>query len=578
MFTHTNLPLVACIDYGDGIAIEYLEKARAIAKTFFQNMDQDLRNVILPTDLQSQTTTAASEPPSKPDMNTPQSQFVAYHMNNTASLAAAPSQDSTVGGGGAQSQLKAGMSNGTPIKGKAMPNGHPKVATANGNAVNGKSMSNGLRAAADDPHRNPGEIAIDVLEQFATDILEPLGKTLMDKLGTDLDDLIDLIKHGSMEKFWTLIADAADTVISVVAQFVDGFLKFCEDIVNDIKDLLTEPLEIPFFTELYEFICKLMGYDEDFTLVNAVSFLVSIPMTTFMKIGGFGTIMDHNDIVKMDDPNFAQNLVSTVQGALAGPQMQAVRSVPSKSVHSKAPKTAHLLAASDANVWNPPDAVKYISGIFGVINAVAAMIYNGMDFSFLIPDSPIPLVQSANEDWKKKMKMAFSLIRLVCSAPMPKADVVAQAYEVRWVAWLITNGWRVFINVLKPGSAAPFPPVPDNIEMPSYFEYGGSLGVNVAAVVMAAICDAEDDVSGLTWAGDMVSNTGGTFSSLGKMLAKDVKDGMIKGTNIEGKVVGIPMIYAATFVSLGGNVCSGFNAGGAIVNAATGRNVWVGLL
>lgn len=492
-----------------------------------------MKNAILPKSLQTETPASAAVPPSGPDLNTPQSNFVVYHLNNTTTSAATPAQDDTPNGTANGLEDKASITNGISIKAKA---------TTNGTTTN-------------DTKTNPGEIAIDVLQQFASDVIEPMGRTLMDKLGTDLDALIDLIKHGSMDKLWTLIADAADTVISVIAQFVDGFLHFCEDIVNDLKDLLTQPIEVPFFTELYEFMCQLMGYDEEFTLINSISFLISIPLTTMMKIGGYGTIMDHNDIIGMDDPGFPQKLVSTVQGALQGSQVPAVR-VQNKSLRSSALQTTHLLAENNDG-FEPPEWLQYFSGAFGLCNGGAAIIYNALDFDFL--------VAGRDNDWKKKWKLILAVARLIFAAPMPKANVDAQAYEVRWVAWMIGNGWRIFANALKPGNAVE--PV-----MPPFFENGGSLGVNVATGVMAVVCDARDDVSGLTWAGDVVSNTGSAFSSLGKMLEKDLPPGN------PAIAVGLPMKYAATFVALGGNVCSFVNAGGSFVNAAEGKNVWTGIL
>ena len=537
--------LLDFVNYGDAIAIEYIEKARASAKNFFQNMDQDMKNAILPKSLQTETPASAAVPPSGPDLNTPQSNFVVYHLNNTTTSAATPSQDNTLKGTANDLKDKAPMTNGISVKAEATTNG----------------------TTTDDTKTNPGEIAIDVLQQFASDVIEPMGKTLMDKLGTDLDALIDLIKHGSMDRLWTLIADAADTVVSVIAQFVDGFLHFCEDIANDLKDLLSQPIEVPFFTELYKFMCQLMGYDEDFTIINSISFLISIPLTTMMKIGGYGTIMDHNDIIGMDDPGFPQKLVSTVQGALQGSQVPAVR-MQNKSIRSTALQTTHLLTKNNDG-FEPPEWLQYLSGTFGLCNGGAAIIYNTLDFDFL--------VVGKDNDWKKKWKLILAVARLIFAAPMPKANVDAQAYEVRWVAWVIGNGWRIFANALKPGNPVhPENPLPDPFPiMPRFFENGGSLGVNVATEVMAVVCDARDDVSGLTWAGDVVSNTGSAFSSLGKMLATDLTPGVPPNPAI---AVGLPMKYAATFVALGGNICSFVNAGGSFVNAAEGKNVWTGIL
>ena len=548
------MPLVDLVDYGDKVAVEHIEQARASAKTFFQNLDQDMKNAILPKSMQAKTPASTAVPPSGPDLNTPQSNFVIYHMNNTTAPTTTPSQAGTANGSASKLLAKASMTNGSAAEGKSTPNGTP--ASGKTSSFHTKASMAHEKDTSTGHKTNPGEIAIKVLEQFATDIIEPLGKTLMENLGTDLNAFIDLIRHGSMDKLWTLIADAADTVISVIAELVDGFLHFCEDIINDLKDLLTQPIEIPFFTELYEFICQLMGYKEDFTLINAASFLVSIPLTTMMKIGGYGTIMDHNDIIKMDDPKFPEQLVSTVQGALKSPQARAPVAQ-SKLVQSRARQGTHLLAATDDG-FEPPLWLKITSGVFGVFNAIAAIMYNGLDFD--------PLASRQGADWKKNIKFVLATARLVFAAPMPKHNVDAQAYEVRWLAWVITNGWRIFIIVLKPDL---WPKLPGaDVALPPFFENGGSLGVNVTTEVLAVVCDARDDVTGLTWAGDMVSNIGSAFSSVGKIVEKD----------LDREEIGKGIKYGATFVAIGGNLVSFVNAGGTIVNVAEGKNVWTGIL
>lgn len=530
------------INFGDGLAVEYIEKARASAKSFFQTMDQDMKNVILPQSIQSKTPASAAVPPSGPDLNTPQSNFVVYHLNNTASSTAASSQITAANEGSVR--VKEGM---------ALTNGQSvKTITTNGHSAER------VETTADAPQPNPGGITVNVLEQFANDVIAPMAKTLMDKLGTDLDDVLNLLKHGSMDELRTLIADAADTIISTIAEFVDGFLHFCEDVVNDIKDMLTEPLEIPFFTELYEFICQLLGYDEPFTIINGMSFLISIPLTTMMKIGGYGTITEHNDIVGMDDPNFPQKLVSTVQNALQGPKAQAVRTE-KKNFRFSALKTTHMLDSNDDG-FQPPLWLSYLSATCGSVNGIAAIIYNALDWDFL--------TVGRSAGWKRSLKLGLGVARLVLAAPLPKANVDAQAYEVRWVAWVISNGWRIFTTKLTPGNQVAPAADPPVAAMPPFFQNGGGLAVNVITEVMAIVCDARDGVGDMTWSGDIISNTGGAFSTLGKLLEKDLKQ----------PEVGIPMKYVATFVAIGGNVVSFVSAAGTYVNAAEGKNVWTGIL
>lgn len=339
-----------------------------------------------------------------------------------------------------------------------------------------------------------------------------------------------------MDDLWKLLADAADTVISVLAQFVDGMLHFVEDVLGDFKDLLTQPLEIPFFSTLYEFVTELLGDGEEFTVINGVSFLISIPLVTMMRVGGYGIPPEHN--TGMDDPSFPKKLHDQVHAALNPSRAKSLKS-------SKAMKHIQPLAAADDKPsFEPPIGLQVYSGVAGAINAVCAIIGNALEWTFLTAGG-IPY----------GLRGGLAALRLIFSAPMPKRNVDAQAYEIRWVAWVIGNAWRCFTTFLK---AVP----------PPFFKNGGGLGVNVVMEILAAVCDSRDNVTGMTWAGDMVSNAGGAFATLGKLLEEDVKN----------KEVGTPMKYAAAFVAIGGNITSFVNAGGAIVDAAEGHDVWTGIL
>lgn len=150
------------VDYGESIAADAVEQARQSAKTFFQNMDQDIKNAILPRNMQTQSPAKAATPPARgPDMNSPQANFVTYHMSQTGNVATTSTAPSP-------------MTNGTG-GGKDLTN---RAAHGRASGINSR-RANGIIS-----------IGTDVLEKLVTDIIEPLAKTLMDRLGTDLGDVI----------------------------------------------------------------------------------------------------------------------------------------------------------------------------------------------------------------------------------------------------------------------------------------------------------------------------------------------------------------------------------------------------
>lgn len=460
------------VDYGEPLVATYVNKAREVAKEFFKTIDKDIKNAILPSSLQKKTPSdAAASDAVKLKMHSPQGNFLAYHLSNAGRSSS--TDDAT--------KKNYAMSSSTSSTNRIKHSGPEK---------NVYSMH-----VHDRDQTLSGTESGDAFEKFANDIVVPMEEKLREKLGMDLDDFIDLLKHGSMDNVWRLIADAANTVLSLMGEFVERMLDFSQDVLNGIKDILTQPLEIPFFTELYEFVCGLMGYEEKFTLLNGVSFLISIPVTIMTKIGGFGSILDHN--IGMDSPEFPKSILTFVQAAL-NPTTYASR--------------PHEFSTSKVTEWDPPVQMILYSGIAGLIASTAAVVQNGL------------IVLELNDrdlQWSRGLNIGLAIIRMACSAPLPSKRFRDVAWGLRILAW-VGGLWRLAVLFQNPLSTI--------IKFSKFVN-------NLIVAVVAVICDSLDQVNDWVISGDVVSNFSGTFASLGSCMEVVPMEQIASAMAIIGNIV-----------------------------------------
>jgi hypothetical protein len=128
-------------------------------------------------------------------------------------------------------------------------------------------------------------------------------------------DLVDLI----LQPLITVMNGLFKFVGSVLQVSLPLPLPFCilNYINQGLKAMLTEELDVPFLGTLYHFIAGLMGEDEQFTAVNAISIVLAFPIAIIVGISSGGTLMDLDDTaVKLDD--------SLVWTSLFGPAIPVV--------------------------------------------------------------------------------------------------------------------------------------------------------------------------------------------------------------------------------------------------------------
>ena len=121
--------------------------------------------------------------------------------------------------------------------------------------------------------------------QFFQDVVVPTVeglKTDIEKLFQDIGELFQ--GNPTVGEFLTVVTDFIDTFINAVQNLLIGFIDFANDLLGDIQALLTMALEIPFFSSLYRFVTKLLGSEEELSLVNVLSLMAAIPVTILYKL------------------------------------------------------------------------------------------------------------------------------------------------------------------------------------------------------------------------------------------------------------------------------------------------------
>jgi hypothetical protein len=435
------------IDFAAADSKKYIEIARSTVKTAFADFDKMVKNVILPDHLKSSTAIQAASQANNADntgasMNSPQANFAAYHFAHS----------------GKDSQ----PSNATVVPAKPV---NPTIS-------------------------NP-------VTQFYDDVIKPVATVLFQKLGQDGTGLVNLIKNRDMDSLRVLIADMADTIISVIAALVDGLLHFIEDAIGDLQALLTEEWDIPIISQLYEFVTGLLGDSEKFTIINGLAFLIAIPAVVIMKIAGVGYPEDHNAI-GMDQPGFSKKLEGLVHEQNKPAKMLMAVGPPNRSL------AAHgvvRMAISD----DQKAALAPYSALAGLVASLMGVYGNVKDIrknpSADIAPIDVPVIPTSD-----KSKMAISFFKGAFGAPMPNQTEPVSCYVLRWFAALISTGWDIASEGLQANETVKEKGVIIQAVIDLVCS-GISIGINYAE---------QDTVIEMQWIADLCSNWGSLVHNLGE--------------------------------------------------------------
>ncbi|AKB43520.1 hypothetical protein [Methanosarcina vacuolata] len=123
----------------------------------------------------------------------------------------------------------------------------------------------------------------DPLTVFFTQVVYPLGEDIANIVCTFTRDIYDLFTTNNLtigECFTKLSKDMLKQVIGLARTTISGLLKVLESAFSLIKEIVNSTLHIPVLSAFYKFISG----GDDFSLLDVVSLMLSIPVTMLYKV------------------------------------------------------------------------------------------------------------------------------------------------------------------------------------------------------------------------------------------------------------------------------------------------------
>lgn len=277
------------------------------------------------------------------------------------------------------------------------------------------------------------------LVQFYEAVVQPTLATVEDDLETLFEDIAALFQgNPTVGDFMKIVTDVIDTFLDVAETLIVGFLDLVKDLLVDLQALITEPLEIPFFSDLYRFLTGLLGEAEDLSLVNVISLIVAIPATILYKAGTNSSPFPDGVDGLLDPDIFEKTSAARRTGA--------------------AMKTTMLMAITD----DADDDDSVDKGSFSYIYshylacgpAILSVTADILGFFTLdrrmkleIPDASLPLTDSGKKalegqlGWLERITLACDVGSLMLGFPIPDESGLGEAVAV--AEWLVGVGQTI---------------------------------------------------------------------------------------------------------------------------------------
>jgi hypothetical protein len=302
------------------------------------------------------------------------------------------------------------------------------------------------------------------LAAFLHDTVTPAIMGLVNDLEKDLDDIANLCRDpgSTVAEAKKLAVRLADKVLDPVSQIVDALFQFVEPLLKRVRSALEEEFEIPFLTEFYEFITDLLGDGEDFTVINGLALLLSIPLVELWK-AATGSAPFADSSYGLGSPTLFEQFAPGGAPALT-PGIRAT-----------------ALTADEADDPEPSQADQDYSRYGGGIAALAGMAGAVFELTWL--------ADGKEPDSAKKIGLALGTARSACTFPVPvkSGDV---AWRLRLTSWALST-MEVVVNYFIDGEPLK----------------GGLNGsIDTVILILSLVADGLDSPGPLGWATDVISN------------------------------------------------------------------------
>ncbi|KAH8649748.1 hypothetical protein BGZ60DRAFT_534628 [Tricladium varicosporioides] len=448
------------VDFVASDGKKYIEIARTATSIAFADLDQVVKNSVLPDGLKNSTTIQAANASNKSStagiaIHSPQANFAAYHYAHS-------DQDSQ--------------------------------------SANSHTVTTEPKLSIEDP-----------FVQFYEDVIKPIADVLWEKLKQDGNDLVNIFKHGDLDSIRIFVVDMADTIISVIGALVDGILHFVEDLLGDLQALLEQEWDIPIISQLYEFATSLFGESEKFTIINGLAFLLAIPAVVIMKIAGVG-YPEENNAIGMDQPGFPHKLEGLIQRQQsvtqnlvpkqAGIESSTVEGLDFTAESLKIHPTAMHMNISD----DQASRIAPYSALAGMFASLLGIYGNCKDLKGgqedVLPEGEILPLETS--------QMAISFFKDAFGFPMPTQLESPGSYTVRCIASITTGAWNISSEVFKNAKTIK--------ELKIIIQTVLDLFCSFAAIAVNYV--EKNNVSTAQVIADFCSNFGGLLLNLGKECIK----------------------------------------------------------
>lgn len=427
------------VDYGIDDLSNLVETARGTVKTVFTEVGDQVKNLVLPDDVKGKTVDSLKgqvDAKSRDNLaKAPASNFASYHMIHT-------------GPADKDDEIKDGNTS----------------------------------TRANDP----------ILELY-NDVLAPVCKVLEQKLSQTGTDLATLLARGTLADIQKVCADVADLFLSALAKFIDGVLAFVQHELEAVKSALEQSIHPPIFGALFDFVCGLMGENEDMTVINVAALIAAIPAVTLCKISTGITPDQWGE--GMDDPTLPRALHECVGTLSRESQKSAARSAQMWAESGGHPGGG---ANSSGDNFKCPKQLRNLSYFQGLTAPPCSILSSLAGMYAPAPAALRPMSSRSLTLICDKMRYMKALL----TCPIPADGQHWTPYMFRWLSWLTSGIFSVILDVL-----------------PEEAKNWVGLFVDLFGLSVAVGVDWLENADGLTWLTDIVASLGGAVTK-GATLAK----------------------------------------------------------
>jgi len=362
-----------------------------------------------------------------------------------------------------------------------------------------------------------GSSGIDSFGKLWSDVLVPEAKRLGDdllKIARDIAKLVSDPSH-TVENLLQLFVDAVDLILDALAAVIDGVLALAELAIATLRRLLEDNLHIPFLSSFYEFITKLLGEEEELTVINGMALLVAIPAVTIARIAGKTLFEGAEDTMR--DPQLLSKMTTRQPAprAAAAARLAAVSPAHVASVASVA-DTAESTGTEIRHAYTRWGAA--VGGVAGVTSAFCGT-FNGEWPPATQVGFAASLVRYAGTfpatfPVGKTIAWCIGVICTVgdwiaSNVPPPPEPVEAAAFKVEQAA--VRGALSIFRGVI--GFAGGIATDATSDPQPSWLVYTADVTSNVGATLLGAAMPSPDPAKGVLRALGLLSSIGGALTA-----------------------------------------------------------------